>query len=97
MCVCYIESHQLNFDLWFRVTNCIMSANRDHVHVADKSLFQDVDPTFWVQTLGPEIETCLPHTQAQTLKAWFVFSEDREENDHLARAHICAGSASGQF
>ena len=92
MCVCYIESHQLNFDLWFRVTNCIMSANRDHVHVADRSLFQDVD---LVQTLGPEIETCLPDTHAQTLKTWFSFSEEQEENDHLARAHICA--ASGQF
>ena len=44
------------------------SATRDPVHVADRSLIQDVDPTFWMQTLGPETETCLPRRHAQRLK-----------------------------
>lgn len=74
MCVCYLERHQLNCDLRVRFMNCIMSANRDHVHVADRSLFQDIDPTFWLQTLGPEIETCLPRTHTQIWKTWFSFS-----------------------
>jgi len=70
-----------------------MSATRDFVHVAGRSLFQDVDPTFWMQTLGPETETCLPRTHAQTLKTWCSFPEGREEYGHLARSHVCAVSA----
>ena len=63
-----------------------MSANRDHVHVAGRSLFQDVDPMIWFQALGPEIETWLPYAHAQILKTWFLFPEGRAESDHLSRA-----------
>lgn len=69
-----------------------MSTTRDDVHVAGMSWFQDVGPTFWFQTLGPKIESCLPHTHVQTLKTW-LFPEGQDESGQSARAHFCAVSA----
>ena len=73
----------------------LMSANCDHVHVAGRSLFQDVDPMIWFQALGPEIETWLPYAHAQILKTWFLFPKGRAETTYLEHFFLAVSGTSG--